>query len=123
MDKNEQTKQQKDQTQAFEALLKEKLVEQYNRGVQVGIAAASKVVLEKLRDSSKPLMKRIVEVKQFCQTPFAKKKDVQIVTGETDKPTTDEATEIPNDTDITETDEATEATDVSEGDNTENKSE
>ena len=52
MDKNEQTKQQKDQTQAFEALLKEKLVEQYNRGVQVGIAAASKVVLEKLRDSS-----------------------------------------------------------------------
>ena len=48
---------------------------------------------------------------------------MQIVTGETDKPTTDEATEIPNDTDITETDEVTEDTDVSEGDNTENKSE
>lgn len=123
MDKNEQTKQQKEQTQAFEALLKEKLTEQYNRGVQVGIAAASKVVLEKLRDSSKPLMQRIVAVKQFCNTPFAKKKDVQIVTGETDKPTTDEAIEVPNDTDIPETDTVTEDIEQSEEDNTENKSE
>ena len=48
---------------------------------------------------------------------------VQIVTGETDKPTVDEANENPNDTDIPETVEATGDIEQSDGDNTENKSE
>lgn len=56
----------KTQGKQLEELLKTKLKEQYNRGVRVGILSVSKVVLDKLSDRSKPLTKRIEEIKKYC---------------------------------------------------------
>lgn len=51
----------------FQEILKSTLQEQYNRGVQVGIAAASQVIHKKLNDTSKTLAESIIEVEKFCQ--------------------------------------------------------
>lgn len=55
-----------EQERKFEELLRTKLQKQFSRGIRVGIQTCSKVCLEKLNDSSKPLMKRIDEVKKYC---------------------------------------------------------
>lgn len=65
------------QEKQLEELFKTKLKEQYNRGLQVGILSVSKVVLDKLNDSSKPLMKRIEDVKKFCSTPWNRQKKIE----------------------------------------------
>ena len=59
-----------EQSKEFEEIAKKKFSEVYNSGMRVGILTVSKVVLDKLNDSSKPLMKRINEVKKFCETPL-----------------------------------------------------
>lgn len=51
----------------FQEILKSTLQEQYNRGVQVGITAASQVIHKKINDTSKTLAERIIEVEKFCQ--------------------------------------------------------
>lgn len=66
-----------EQEKQLEELFKTKLKEQYNRGLHVGILSVSKVVLDKLNDSSKPLMKRIEDVKKFCSTPWNKQKNTE----------------------------------------------
>lgn len=66
-----------EQEKQLEELFKVKLKEQYNRGLQVGILSVSKVVLDKLNDSSKPLMKRIEDVKKFCSTPWNRQKKIE----------------------------------------------
>lgn len=66
-----------EQEKQLEELFKTKLKEQYNRGLQVGILSVSKVVLDKLNDSSKPLMKRIEDVKKFCSTPWNRQKKIE----------------------------------------------
>lgn len=66
-----------EQEKQLEELFKTKLKEQYNRGLHVGILSVSKVVLDKLNDSSKPLMKRIEDVKKFCSTPWNKQKKIE----------------------------------------------
>lgn len=65
------------QEKQLEELFKTKLKEQYNRGLQVGILSVSKGVLDKLNDSSKPLMKRIEDVKKFCSTPWNRQKKIE----------------------------------------------
>ena len=60
------------QEEKFEELLKTKLNEQYNKGLHVGILSISKIILDKLNDNSKPLMKRINDVKKFCEAPWNK---------------------------------------------------
>lgn len=65
------------QEKQLEELFKTKLKEQYNRGLHVGILSVSKVVLDKLNDSSKPFMKRIEDVKKFCSTPWNKQKQIE----------------------------------------------
>lgn len=67
-----------EQEKQLEELFKTKLKEQYNRGLHVGILSVSKVVLDKLSDSSKPLMKRIEDVKKFCSTPWNKQKKIEV---------------------------------------------
>lgn len=66
-----------EQEKQLEELFKTKLKEQYNRGLHVGILFVSKVVLDKLNDSSKPLMKRIEDVKKFCSIPWNKQKKIE----------------------------------------------
>lgn len=66
-----------EQEKQLEELFKTKLKEQYNRGLHVGILSVSKVVLDKLNDSSKPFMKRIEDVKKFCETPWNRQKKIE----------------------------------------------
>ena len=65
------------QEKQLEELFKTKLKEQYNKGLQVGILSVSKVVLDKLNDSSKPFMKRIEDVKKFCSAPWDRQKKIE----------------------------------------------
>lgn len=71
-----------EQEKQLEELFKVKLKEQYQRGLHVGILSVSKVVLDKLNDGSKPLMKRIEDIKKFCQTPWNKQKQIKSTLGE-----------------------------------------
>lgn len=64
----------KEKEQEFENLLKEKLHEQYIQGLRVGSLTISKAVMDKLNDSSKPLMDRIAEVKRICNVRVANEK-------------------------------------------------
>lgn len=66
-----------EQEKQFEELFKTKLQEQYNRGLHVGVLTISKVILDKLNDNSKPFMKRIEDVKRFCETPWNKQKQIE----------------------------------------------
>lgn len=68
-----------EQEKQLEELFKTKLKEQYNKGLQVGILSVSKVVLDKLNDSSKPFMKRIEDVKKFCEAPWNRQKKIEQV--------------------------------------------
>ena len=56
-----------EQNAQLEELFKEKLREQYNKGIQVGILSISKIITDKLKDSSIPLPKRLEEIKRFCR--------------------------------------------------------
>lgn len=51
-----------------------KLKEQYQKGLAIGVKTVSKLILDKLNDSSLSLMDRITKVKQFCNSPFATNK-------------------------------------------------
>ena len=55
-----------EQETKLEKLFRTELQKQYLRGIRVGIQTCSKVCLEKLNDSSKPLMKRIENTKKYC---------------------------------------------------------
>lgn len=57
-----------EQEKQLEEMFKQKLQEQYIRGLKVGSKSVSKVILDKLNDSSKSLMERIEDVKRFCKT-------------------------------------------------------
>ena len=61
-----------EQEKQLEEFFKTKLREQYNKGLRVGVLTVSKIVIDKLNDSSKTFMKRIKEIKRFCETPWEK---------------------------------------------------
>lgn len=50
----------------LEKLFRTELQKHFLRGIKVGIQTCSKVCLEKLNDNSKPLMKRIENIKKYC---------------------------------------------------------
>jgi len=54
------------QEKQLEELFKVQLREHYNKGLKVGVLSASKVILDKLNDSSKPFVERVEWVKRFC---------------------------------------------------------
>ena len=56
-----------EQEKQLEEMFKQKLQEQYMKGLRVGILTVSEIILNKLNDSSNPLMKRIEDVKSFCE--------------------------------------------------------
>lgn len=55
-----------EQETKLKELFRTELQKQFLRGIRVGIQTCSKVCLEKLNNSSKPLMKRIDDVKKYC---------------------------------------------------------
>ena len=55
-----------EQNKKLEELMRKALQEQYNRGLRVGVLAASQVVMEKLNDTSKTLVERIDEIRKYC---------------------------------------------------------
>ena len=63
--------------QQFKDKLKSTIDEKYNEGVFVGALSVSKIILEKLNDNSKPLAKRINEIKRFCEIPLNKQKKIE----------------------------------------------
>lgn len=67
----------KEQEKELEEIFASRLKEQYNRGLQVGVLSVSKVVLDKLNDGRKPLMDRIKDVKNFCEIPINKQKQIE----------------------------------------------
>lgn len=81
-----------EQQKQLEELFKVKLKEQYQRGLHVGILSVSKGVLDKLNDGSKPLMKRIEDIKKFCQTPQNKQKQIKSTLGEAGEKSSDSNT-------------------------------
>ena len=69
----------------LEEVIRARLQEQYDRGVRVGIMSLSKLVNDKLSDSSLPLMKRIAEVRKLCKiAPGIEKKYDEIASKVTD---------------------------------------
>lgn len=50
----------------IEKVFKDNLLKVRNDGVRIGVLTVSKIILEKLNDSSKPLMERINSVKKYC---------------------------------------------------------
>ena len=56
-----------DADEQLEEAVRASLQEQYDRGIRVGIMSLSKLVNDKLSDSSLPLMKRIAEVRKLCK--------------------------------------------------------
>lgn len=69
----------------LEEVIRARLQEQYDRGVRVGIMSLSKLVNDKLSDSSLPLMKRIAEVRKLCRiAPSVEKKYDEIASRVTD---------------------------------------
>ncbi len=58
----------------LKAYFEGKLKEQYQKGLAIGVKTVSKLILDKLNDSSLSLMDRITKVKQFCNSPFATNK-------------------------------------------------
>lgn len=87
-----------EQEKQFEEMFKQKLQEQYTKGLRVGILTVSKIVLDKLNDSSKPFMKRVEDVKHFCKSPWGKQKKVEKPVEDsetTDDTTSENPTETP----------------------------
>lgn len=52
--------------QEYENIVRSALQKQRVQGIRIGMLACSKIVMEKLNDTSKPLMQRFDEVKKFC---------------------------------------------------------
>ncbi|MBQ2397791.1 MAG: hypothetical protein II304_12285 [Bacteroidales bacterium] len=67
----------------IEDIFKKNLLRARNEGIRIGILTASKVVLDKLNDSSKPLMERINSIKKYCTV--ATKNEKAFLNNETSK--------------------------------------
>jgi hypothetical protein len=86
-----------EQNKELETLFRTELQKQYLRGLRAGIKTASSVCLEKINDSSKPLLKRIEGVKKYClvalKPDFLTKGIDDIPTTTTTEDTANEVTE------------------------------
>ena len=73
---NENTKKtEKSSEEKLEELLKTELQKQFMQGLKGGMYVVSQTVLEKLNDTSKPLMDRISDIKRYCKVSILLKKD------------------------------------------------
>ena len=65
-----------EQESKMQKIIKENLEKQRNIGIQIGIVAASKVIYNKLNDSSKTLLDRVADAKKFCKIGLDKEKEL-----------------------------------------------
>lgn len=73
---NENTKKiEKSSEEKLEELFKIELQKQFLQGLKGGMFVVSLTVLEKLNDTSKPLMDRISDIKRYCKVSISQKKD------------------------------------------------
>ena len=72
-----------EQNKELEELFRNKLQEQYNRGIRVGVMTVSKIVTDKLNDKSIPFMQRIEDVKRFCKIAPSVEQKYDEIAGET----------------------------------------
>ena len=63
----------KKREEEFEKIFRDHLQKQLNRGIKIGVLTNSRIVLDKLNDTSKSLEDRIEDVKKFCQVPLDNK--------------------------------------------------
>lgn len=66
--------QQDDFGKCAEDIIRPMLEKQKAIGIRIGLLAASKAVMERLNDTSKPLLKRIELVKKFCNVAMKDEK-------------------------------------------------
>lgn len=66
--------QQDDFGKRAEEIIRPMLEKQKAIGIRIGLLAASKAVMERLNDTSKPLLKRIELVKKFCNVAMKDEK-------------------------------------------------
>lgn len=70
----------------FTALVQQKLHEEYNRGLRVGIQSVSKIVMDMLNDKKVPFMTRVEKVRRFCKVaPGIEDRYNKILAEETEK--------------------------------------
>ena len=55
-----------EQEQKLEKIFRSNLEKQRTQGIRIGMLSVSKIILDKLNDTSKPLIERISDVKKFC---------------------------------------------------------
>lgn len=73
---NEKTKNiEKTGEEKLEELFKIELQKQFLQGLKGGMFVVSQTVLEKLNDTSKPLMDRISDIKKYCKVSISQIKD------------------------------------------------
>ena len=73
---NENSKKaEKSSEEKLEELFKIELQKQFLQGLKGGMFVVSQTVLEKLNDTSKPLMDRISDIKRYCKVSISQKKD------------------------------------------------
>lgn len=51
----------------LEEVFKTHLEKQFNKGIRVGLKSASSIILDKLKDTSKPILVRVNDIKRFCE--------------------------------------------------------
>ena len=66
--------QQDDFGKRAEEIIRPMLEKQKAIGIRIGLLAASKAVMERLNDTSKPLLKRIELIKKFCNVAMKDEK-------------------------------------------------
>lgn len=66
--------QQDDFGKRAEEIIRPMLERQKAIGIRIGLLAASKAVMERLNDTSKPLLKRIELIKKFCNVAMKDEK-------------------------------------------------
>lgn len=55
-----------EQERQMRTLINTALTEQKQQGLKIGALAVSKIIMDKLNDTSKPLVERINDVKKYC---------------------------------------------------------
>ena len=66
--------QQNDFGKRAEEIIRPMLERQKAIGIRIGLLAASKAIMERLNDTSKPLLKRIELIKKFCNVAMKDEK-------------------------------------------------
>ena len=62
-----------EQEQKLEKIFRSNLEKQRTQGIRIGMLSVSKIISDKLNDTSKPLMERINDVKKFCSVSLKDK--------------------------------------------------